>query len=204
MDPKALIPSPDALPVAWPWFKAVLIPCFTLHLIFMNALLGSGIVGWIGSLRSAGQDAALARSVSQKLPFFMAFAINFGVAALLFMQALYGHLFYASSILMAPSTLHPTTHWPHPTHLSGSISGFTFPVEGSFIALSTLRAHLDMQSSMQPSQTSLLTTARYGLGCTPSHGSVYIRSGLSQLQQSRQQLQATDHASPMWIIIRSS
>lgn len=101
MDPKALIPSPDALPVAWPWLKAVLIPCFTLHLVFMNALLGTGIIGWIGSLRSAGQDAALARSVSQKLPFFMAFAINFGVAALLFMQALYGHLFYASSILMA-------------------------------------------------------------------------------------------------------
>jgi hypothetical protein len=101
MDPNILIPSPDALPVAWPWFKALLIPVFTIHLIFMNALLGTAIIGWIDSLRSAKPEAGMSRTISQKLPFFMAFAINFGVAALLFMQVLYGHLFYASSILMA-------------------------------------------------------------------------------------------------------
>ena len=31
----------------------------------------------------------------------MAFAVNFGVAPLLFVQVLYGHLFYTSSILVA-------------------------------------------------------------------------------------------------------
>jgi hypothetical protein len=67
----------------------------------MNALLGSGIIGWIDAMRSAKQGAGLARTISRKLPFYMALAINFGVAALLFMQVLYGHLFYTSSILMA-------------------------------------------------------------------------------------------------------
>jgi hypothetical protein len=67
----------------------------------MNALLGSGIIGWIDAMRSAKQGSGLARTISRKLPFYMALAINFGVAALLFMQVLYGHLFYTSSILMA-------------------------------------------------------------------------------------------------------
>jgi hypothetical protein len=101
MDPHTLIPSPDALPVAWPWFEVLLIPVFVIHLIFMNALLGSAIIGLIASLRSVKQAAGLARTISRKLPFHMALAINFGVAALLFMQVLYGHLFYTSSILMA-------------------------------------------------------------------------------------------------------
>lgn len=101
MDPKTLIPSPDTLPVGWPMFKAFLLPVFAIHLIFMNALLGTGIIGWINAMRPADQGAGMARAGSQKLPFYMAFAINFGVAALLFMQVLYGHLFYASSILMA-------------------------------------------------------------------------------------------------------
>ena len=101
MDPNILIPPPDSIPMAWPWFKALLIPCFTIHLIFMNALLGTGIIGWVGSLRSTQQDTGLSCAISKKLPFYMAFAINFGVAALLFMQVLYGHLFYTSSILMA-------------------------------------------------------------------------------------------------------
>ena len=101
MDPALLIPNPDTLPVPWPWFKALLIPCFAVHLLFMNALLGSGIIGWTHVLRSRDQDQETARRVSKNLPFHMAFTINFGVAALLFMQVLYGHLFYTSSILMA-------------------------------------------------------------------------------------------------------
>ncbi len=101
MNPNPLIPSPDSIPVAWPWFKAFLIPCFTIHLLFMNALLGTSIIGWVGSLRSGAAETAPAGVIRLKLPFYMAFAINFGVAALLFMQVLYGHFFYASSILMA-------------------------------------------------------------------------------------------------------
>jgi hypothetical protein len=101
MDPAPLIPTADTLPVAWPWFKALLIPSFVVHLLFMNALLGTGIIGLIHTLRSRGRHLETARRVAKNLPFYMAFTINFGVAALLFMQVLYGHLFYTSSILMA-------------------------------------------------------------------------------------------------------
>ncbi len=101
MNPTTLIPSPDTIPVAWPWFKALLIPCFTIHLLFMNALLGTTIIGWVGSMRPGEQNLGPVKAIGQRLPFYMAFTINFGVAALLFMQVLYGHLFYTSSILMA-------------------------------------------------------------------------------------------------------
>lgn len=100
MDPQSLVPTPDAIPVAWPWFKVLLIPCFAIHLLFMNALLGSTIICWVNTMRAKEPGMDAAESISKKLPFYMAFTINFGVAALLFMQVLYGHLFYTSSILM--------------------------------------------------------------------------------------------------------
>jgi hypothetical protein len=101
MDPVQLIPTPDTIPVAWPWFKVLLLPSFTVHLLFMNALLGMAIIGWTHAMRPAGRGLEAARGISKKLPFFLAFTINFGVAALLFLQVLFGHFFYASSILMA-------------------------------------------------------------------------------------------------------
>jgi hypothetical protein len=101
MDPAQLIPAPDTIPVAWPWLKGLLLPCFAVHLLFMNALLGTAVIGWAHALRPGGRGLDAARSVSGKLPFFMAFTINFGVAALLFLQVLFGHFLYASSILMA-------------------------------------------------------------------------------------------------------
>ncbi len=100
MDPKQLIPLPDTIPAGWMWFKLLLIPCFAVHLIFMNALLGSSLIGCVHALRFKTNGPRIAEAISQKLPFYMAFTVNFGVAALLFMQVLYGHLFYTSSILM--------------------------------------------------------------------------------------------------------
>jgi hypothetical protein len=101
MDPASLIPATDTLPAAGPWFKALLIPCFAVHLLFMNALLGTGVIGWIRIWRSDGTGLEAAGAIGKRLPFYMAFAINFGVVALLFLQVLYGHFFYTSSILMA-------------------------------------------------------------------------------------------------------
>jgi hypothetical protein len=101
MNPASLIPTPDTLPMAWPWLKACLICLFVVHLLFINALIGTGVIGWAHAFGSGGQGLDTARGIGKKLPFFMAFAINFGVAALLFLQVLYGHFFYTSSILMA-------------------------------------------------------------------------------------------------------
>lgn len=101
MDPKLLIPRPDTIPVSWYWFKALLIPCFTIHLLFMNTLLGTAIIGWAKMVRPKAAGIDTCGMISRRLPFCMAFTINSGVAALLFMQVLYGHFFYTSSVLMA-------------------------------------------------------------------------------------------------------
>ncbi|MGZ5472829.1 MAG: hypothetical protein ACXW31_03110 [Thermoanaerobaculia bacterium] len=90
-----VIPSPDPLPLpAHPsllW--ALLMLTFFLHVIAMNFVLGGSIL------------AVFARSRAQWLikamPTLVAAAITFGVAPLLFLQALYGRLFFSSSVLMA-------------------------------------------------------------------------------------------------------
>jgi hypothetical protein len=90
-----VIPSPDPLPLpAHPsllW--ALLMLTFFLHVLAMNFVLGGSIL------------AVFARSRAQWLirtmPTLVAAAITFGVAPLLFLQALYGRLFFSSSVLMA-------------------------------------------------------------------------------------------------------
>lgn len=97
----ALIPTPDAIPVAWGWFYVLLMLTFLLHLLLMNAMLGGGIITLINSFRREEQSTLLTRELSYKWPYTIAFAVNLGVAPLLFIQVLYGHFIYSSSILMA-------------------------------------------------------------------------------------------------------
>jgi uncharacterized membrane protein YwaF len=42
MDPATLIPYRDTIPVHWGWFQFLLILTFGLHILFINAMLGSG------------------------------------------------------------------------------------------------------------------------------------------------------------------
>jgi len=100
-DAAALIPTPDAIPVPWGWFYVLLMLTFLLHLLVMNAMLGGGIIALISLLRGGEQNTLLSREFSYKWPYTIAFAVNLGVAPLLFIQVLYGHFFYSSSILMA-------------------------------------------------------------------------------------------------------
>jgi hypothetical protein len=110
------LPTPDALPLPGPvWlFEVLLHLTFVLHLLFMNFLLGGSVIALIERLRArsaGGRNAgaaatadghfAVARWIETKLPATMAFTVTLGVAPLLFVQALYGHLFYSSSVLMA-------------------------------------------------------------------------------------------------------
>ncbi|MDY0222410.1 MAG: hypothetical protein RBR67_14850 [Desulfobacterium sp.] len=101
MNPGNLIPTPDAIPVPWGWLYALLMLTFLLHILVMNAMLGGGIITLISTLRSGRQDSLVAREFSYKWPYTIAFAVNMGVAPLLFVQVLYGQFFYTSSILMA-------------------------------------------------------------------------------------------------------
>lgn len=101
MDPQTLVPTPDVIPVPWGWFYILLMLTFLLHLLFMNAMLGGGIIALLSSFSRQENNHLLAREVSYKWPYTIAFAVNMGVAPLLFVQVLYGHFIYTSSILMA-------------------------------------------------------------------------------------------------------
>lgn len=95
------IPSPDTLPVTWGWFKFLLMLTFPLHLLLMNAMLGSTAIALLVRRKKDETSIRLAHGLARTIPFLAAFAINLGVAALLFIQVLYGQFFYTSSILMA-------------------------------------------------------------------------------------------------------
>ncbi len=94
------MPTPDQIPVAWGWFQFLLLLTFPLHLLAMNAMLGSAGIAVFQHFRGGETGRKLAYRIAVALPLVIAFAVNFGVAPLLFLQVLYGHLIYSSSILM--------------------------------------------------------------------------------------------------------
>ena len=96
-----LLPPPETIPVAWGWLKLLLMTVFPLHLLFMNAMLGSTVIALYSSLGNDEASHDLSRRLAGIVPFLVAFAVNLGVASLLFIQVLYGRFFYTSSILMA-------------------------------------------------------------------------------------------------------
>ena len=101
MDPAALIPVPDPIPVHWGWLKLFLLSTFFLHLLCMNTMVGMGIIALFRSLINRSKDVEYNREISKKLPYTIAFTVNMGVAPLLFIQVLYAHFIYTSSLLMA-------------------------------------------------------------------------------------------------------
>lgn len=100
MNPASLIPAPDLLQVPWGWFQILLSLTFLLHLLVMNIMLGWAIIACANHIFKPSMTAEN-QLISRKLPFTIAFTINLGVAPLLFLQVLYGHFMYTSSVLMA-------------------------------------------------------------------------------------------------------
>ena len=99
MDPLSLLPSPDSIPApAWV-FEVLDIVTFTIHILFVNVVIGGSLLLLFRLLRPERGEAIA--PLATKLPTTFALAINFGVAPLLFVQVIYGHLIYASSVLMA-------------------------------------------------------------------------------------------------------
>jgi len=78
----------------------------------MNFILGGSIIaailktqytfGFDKNNRNNAFSERLYRDIIKRLPTFLSLTITFGVAPLLFLQSLYGPLFYTSTILMAP------------------------------------------------------------------------------------------------------
>jgi hypothetical protein len=94
MDP--VIPSPDIIPVHWLWFQVLLVVTFILHLILMNLILGGSLLALWDKIRGRKEpDYAIT------LPVLVALTINLGVPPLLFVQVLFGHLFYTASVTQA-------------------------------------------------------------------------------------------------------
>jgi Protein of unknown function (DUF3365) len=78
---------------------------FLLHLVAMNLVLGGTLLAlhWRSSRRPEGAAprVALLAFLAKALPVAVAAAVTFGVAPLLFLQILYGRVFFTSSVLMA-------------------------------------------------------------------------------------------------------
>ena len=78
---------------------------FVLHVIPMNIILGGGILAavfaFIARRGDQPQYERLARALAYILPAATAATITLGIPPLLFVQVLYGPLFYTSSVLMA-------------------------------------------------------------------------------------------------------
>lgn len=101
MDPTRLIPQALPLSVEWGWFYLFQVLTFIAHILVMNVMLGASIIALVHHLRGRKETEGLTKTISAKLPFTIAFAVNFGVAPLLFIQVLYGQFLYSSSVLMA-------------------------------------------------------------------------------------------------------
>ncbi len=98
------LPTPDPMPLPGPvWLMmTLLLVTFLLHLLAMNLTVGGTAIAIVCGVRRkknafAGQlfDAAI-----RVLPVSLAFTVTLGVAALLFVQVLYGNFLYTSSILI--------------------------------------------------------------------------------------------------------
>jgi len=104
--PNIPIPSADPMPLPGPiWLlKTLLLVVFFLHVIFMNCTLAGGLTAVFNAVRGRSTRHPLSRKLSadlaRVLPVFVAFTVTLGVASLLFLQVLYGNLFYTSSILI--------------------------------------------------------------------------------------------------------
>ncbi len=100
MNPQNLIPVADTLTAPNGWFQFFLMLTFPLHLFAMNAMLGTGLVAFVAHLYPGRAYRELSHELAKALPFLIAFTVNLGVAPLLFVNVLYGHLLYTSTILM--------------------------------------------------------------------------------------------------------
>lgn len=100
MNPATLIPTPDTLTANWGWFQFLLMLTFPLHLFAMNAMLGATLTALASHLMPGRAHRELSHELAKALPFLVAFTVNLGVAPLLFVNVIYGHLLYSSTVLM--------------------------------------------------------------------------------------------------------
>lgn len=72
-----------------------------IHLLLMNLTLGGAVLMSIYLFKAREKHMVLASAMADRLPYLMAFTITFGIAPLLFAQALYSPVFYTSAIYLS-------------------------------------------------------------------------------------------------------
>jgi len=84
-------------------FQVLLLVTFLIHILFLNVTLGGAVIGTVHGLTAKGTDAPgrrLGRLLVSLLPASVSFTVTTGVAPLLFIQLLYGQVFYAATVLV--------------------------------------------------------------------------------------------------------
>jgi hypothetical protein len=102
MDFSSLIPAAETIPApAW-LFLVLDVLLFLLHILVINLLVGGSLIALFSLFKKSVNplENRLSNTVVDKIPTTFALGVNLGVAPLLFVQVIYGHLFYSSSILM--------------------------------------------------------------------------------------------------------
>ena len=104
----ALLPALDPMPIPGPaWlFHVLWLVTFAVHVVGVNVVLGSSILGTIASFdldRAFGRGVA--RFFAEVNTWAISLTITFGIAPLLFLQVLHGRLFYSATVLLAPAWL---------------------------------------------------------------------------------------------------
>lgn len=95
--------TPDFAVPAPVWLlKALGLVTLTVHFLFMNVVLGGSLLAAVYCVKGRAKHLEAALGIARAMPFAMAYTVTFGVAPLLFLQVMYGPLFYTSAILMAP------------------------------------------------------------------------------------------------------
>lgn len=99
----ALIPSfpPLAFPIPLWLSKILLVLGFFLHAVPMNIILGGTLLAAFFLWNNSKYSAKAGRDLVLSLPVILSFAITQGIVPLLFLQLVYGPLYYSSSIFMA-------------------------------------------------------------------------------------------------------
>jgi hypothetical protein len=103
-----LLPALDPMPIPGPpWlFHALWLVTFAVHVVGVNVVLGSSILGTLVSFdpdRPFGRG--LARFFAEVNTWAISLTITFGIAPLLFLQVLHGRLFYSATVILAPAWL---------------------------------------------------------------------------------------------------
>jgi hypothetical protein len=174
-----LIPNPDPIPLPAPagLLEALLVFTLFLHLLPMSLLMGGGTLTVISELigRRDERHRKLAQATARLLPVLVAFTITMGVAPLLFLQVIYGPLFFSSSILMA---------WPWLSIIGMMLLGYYgyYWHSFQFERLGRRAVWVTLASTALFTIIGLLFTSNMVLMLTPARWEAIYKAGRSGLQ----------------------